>query len=103
MTKSISIIKGTAIVLLNIIAGILIAISYLISVYKYEWTQDPEMSKIINTDAVLVGIVMLATSAICASIAFVLKRKLKIQLITFIVMLILIIYKLIQIIPLYAG
>lgn len=103
MIKLVSIVKNSTIVLLNIIAGVLVVTSYVIPVNKYEWTQDPEMSKIINPDTVLVSIMMLVISIICASIAFAFKRKSKLQLVVYIVMLLLIVYKLIQVIPLYAG
>lgn len=99
MIKTTSVDKNWFIVLMYIVAGLFIIISYVIPVYKYEWTQEPNLSKIVNSEAVLVESIFLVFSLIMACIAFVLKSKNKISLSIFFVLVILIVYKLINLIP----
>jgi hypothetical protein len=103
MIKITSVAKKGFVVLMHIIAVVLILISYVIPVYKYEWTQDPNLSKIVNSEAVLVVTIFSVLSLIVASIAFVLKRKNKVALGIFFVIVILIVYKLTNVIPLLRG
>lgn len=104
MTKSITKIKEIVAIMLNIFASVLVGISYMISVYKYGWTQEPQIYGNINADAVLSIIVFSVISLISAIVAFFLKRKYRsIEFLFFLVLLLLNIYKLIIVIPVYSG
>jgi hypothetical protein len=59
MIKLVIISKYGINVLLNLFAGVVLLVSYIIPIYKYEWTENPELSKITNPDSVLVVLLML--------------------------------------------
>ena len=104
MIKTVTIFKQSMTVILNIIAGILMVGSYIISIYKYEWIQEPDLSKMVNSDAVLTVIVLSVLSLICATAAFIFKRKFKsLTFLFYTVLVILNIYRLLKVIPVYSG
>ena len=91
-------------IILNIIAGILMIGSYMISIYKYEWIQEPDLSKNVDSDAVLTVIVLSVLSIIFATTAFVFKRKFKsVTFIVYIIFVILNVFRLLKMIPVYSG
>jgi hypothetical protein len=104
MIKSIPGIKEAIIIILNIIAGMLAIGSYLIPIYKYEWMKDPNLSGTVNSNAVLIVIILSVLSLISATIAFFLKYRFKsLTFLIYIILIILNVYKLIKVIPVYSG
>lgn len=104
MIKSVIVFKQSITVILDIIAGILMIGSYIISIYKYEWIQETDLSKTVNSDAVLTVIVLSVLSLICATVAFVIKRKFKsLAFLVYAVLVILNVYRLLKVIPVYSG
>jgi uncharacterized membrane protein len=104
MIKSILVVKEIINIILNTLAVILVIGNHLIPINKYEWTKDPNLSGTVNSDAVLVIIILSVLSLIFATIAFLLKHKFKsIAFLVYIILIILNIYELIKVIPFYSG
>ena len=91
-------------IILNIIAVLLLLAGYMIPVYKYEWSLDPDLASVVNSDAILAVIVLLVLSLASATIALFLKQKPKCTYYLFYVVVITLnIYRLLKIVPIYCG
>lgn len=78
--------------------------SYILPVYEYEWLGEPSLSGIADPDAVLVAIVFSVLSLVIATIAFIFKRKLKsVAFLIYFVLVILNVYRIFKMIPVYSG
>lgn len=92
------------------LAGFLSVLGIIVPIHEYDWADEPEMKELINPDAILTVIVLCLLGFLTASASIILLRRLKgSRVLRWVVMgtaglaLVLCIYRLIEVLPLYAG
>lgn len=97
-------IKKIFIIVILIVSCILTFFSYLLSIYEYEWSDDSSQSHVPDSDAILVIVWFTIISIICTFIAFgIFSKKKSLYTLVFVILVILSVYRLVQVIPYYSG
>jgi hypothetical protein len=96
--------KNITVIMLLLFVSILTFFSYIVSIYQYEWSENPILAQVPNHDSVFVVFWFTIVSIVCVCIAFGLFLKKKsLYTLFFLALILLNIFKLMQVIPVYTG
>jgi uncharacterized BrkB/YihY/UPF0761 family membrane protein len=92
------------------LAGLLSFLGILLPIHEYDWADEPEMKELLNPDAILTVIVLCVLGFLAASASIILLRRLErsrvlrwVFLGTAGLALVLCTYRLLEVLPMYAG